>query len=389
MASLMTRTHPKQTASRGDAARWQAVQNRDRAADGRFVYAVKTTGIYCRPSCGARPARRENVSFFADGAAAERAGFRPCKRCRPNEAALGDKQAATMAKICHVIEQADEMPSLDALAKVAGLSRFHFHRLFKAVTGVTPKAYADQHRARRVQDELTRSDTVTNAIYGAGFNSNGRFYAAANGRLGMTPTEYRAGGQHAVIRFAVGQCSLGAILVAATDKGVCAITLGDDPDALVHELEDHFPKAKLIGGDKAFEKLVATVVGFVEAPNAGLALPLDVRGTAFQHQVWRALRDIPAGSTATYAEIAARIGRPKAVRAVAQACATNPVAVAIPCHRVVRTDGALSGYRWGIARKRVLLKLERKRALLEQERRSELPDHPERKRVSAQRKRAS
>jgi AraC family transcriptional regulator of adaptative response/methylated-DNA-[protein]-cysteine methyltransferase len=284
-----------------------------------------------------------------------------------------------VAKICRVIEQADEMPSLDALAKMAGLSRFHFHRLFKAVTGVTPKAYADQHRARRVQDALTRSDTVTNAIYGAGFNSNGRFYAAANGRLGMTPTEYRAGGKHAVIRFAVGQCSLGAILVAATDKGICAIILGDDPDALVHELEDRFPKAKLIGGDKAFEKLVATVVGFVEAPNTGLDLPLDVRGTAFQHQVWRALRDIPAGSTATYAEVAARIGRPKAVRAVAQACATNPVAVAIPCHRVVRTDGALSGYRWGTARKRVLLKLERKRALLEQER----------KRTSIKRQRAS
>jgi AraC family transcriptional regulator of adaptative response/methylated-DNA-[protein]-cysteine methyltransferase len=284
-----------------------------------------------------------------------------------------------VAKICRVIEQADEMPSLDALAKLAGLSRFHFHRLFKAVTGVTPKAYADQHRARRVQDELTRSNTVTNAIYGAGFNSNGRFYAAANGRLGMTPTEYRAGGKHAVIRFAVGQCSLGAILVAATDKGICAIILGDDPDALVHELEDRFPKAKLIGGDKAFEKLVATVVGFVEAPNTGLDLPLDVRGTAFQHQVWRALRDIPAGSTATYAEVAARIGRPKAVRAVAQACATNPVAIAIPCHRVVRTDGALSGYRWGIARKRVLLKLERKRALLDQER----------KRTSIKRQRAS
>lgn len=368
MASLMTQTDRDPSHRTLDATRWQAVQQRDRSADGGFVYAVKTTGVYCRPSCGARLARRENVAFYADGAAAEKAGFRACKRCKPNETSAAGQHSALIAKICRRIEQADDMPSLDTLAGMAGLSRFHFHRLFKSVTGVTPKAYAAQHRTRRVQDELGRAGTVTSAIYGAGFSSNGRFYADATHRLGMTPTDYRAGGRNAAIRFALGRCALGEILVAATDKGVCAIALGEDPDALLHDLEDRFPKAELIGGDKRFEKLVATVVGFVETPNKGLDLPLDVRGTAFQHKVWRALRDIPAGSTATYSEIAARIGHPKAVRAVAQACAANPVAIAIPCHRVVRTDGALSGYRWGIARKRVLIDNERKRTLLDNER---------------------
>jgi AraC family transcriptional regulator of adaptative response/methylated-DNA-[protein]-cysteine methyltransferase len=239
------------------------------------------------------------------------------------------------------------------------MSRFYFHRVFKAVTGVTPKAYASAHRAERVRGELTECATVTEAIYGAGFNSSGRFYAASPDLLGMTPTEFRSGGNGASIRFAVGECSLGSILVAATGKGVCAILFGDDPDALVRELQDRFPKAQLIGGDNDFERLVATVVGFIEAPARGLDLPLDMRGTAFQQRVWQALRQIPIGSTASYAEIARRIGRPKAVRAVAQACASNRIAVAIPCHRVVRTDGALSGYRWGAERKRALLDREK------------------------------
>src|SRR5262245_10648361 len=345
--------------SSSEDPRWRAVERRDRAADGTFVYSVRTTGVYCRPSCAARLPRRENVAFHATCADAEHAGFRPCKRCRPNEASLAERQAAAVANACRLIEEAEELPSLDALAQAAGLSRFHFHRVFKAVTGVTPKVYADAHRGRRVRDELTRTGTVTEAIYGAGFNSNGRFYAASSDLLGMTPKEFRAGGRGNVIRFAVGECSLGAILVAATDKGVCAIEFGDDPDALVRGLEDRFPKAQLVGGDTVFEQLVAKVVGFVEAPAQGLDLPLDIRGTAFQQRVWTAIRDIPAGSTASYREIAARIGAPKAVRAVAQACASNDIAVAIPCHRVVRTDGSTSGYRWGVARKRALLAREK------------------------------
>ncbi len=304
-------------------------------------------------------ARRENVRFHSTSEEAERAGFRPCKRCRPNEAALAEQRAAVVAKACRLIEMADETPNLDALAAAAGLSRFHFHRVFKTITGVTPKAYAAAHRAERVREELPRSPTVTDAIYGAGFNSSGRFYATSSQVLGMTPTSFRAGGTGASIRFAVGECSLGSILVAATDQGVCAISLGAEPGALVRDLQDRFPKAQLIGGEKDFERLVATVVGFVEAPALGLDLPLDVRGTAFQHRVWQALRGIPAGSTATYTEIAERIGTPKAVRAVARACASNAIAVAIPCHRVVRNDGTLSGYRWGVKRKRALLDRER------------------------------
>ena len=338
-----------------DADRWQAVVRRDARADGRFYYSVRTTGVYCRPACAARLARRENVGFHASCAEAEQAGFRPCKRCRPNEPALAAKRAAAVAQACRLIAAAEELPNLAALAAAAGMSRFHFHRVFKTVTGVTPKAYAIAHRAERVRTELPRGATVTEAIYDAGFNSSGRFYATYAKLLGMTPKSFRAGGSGAAIRFAVGECSLGSILVAATEKGVAAILFGDEPEALVRELQDRFPKAELLGGDEGFERLVASVVGFVEAPALGLALPLDVRGTAFQQRVWQGLREIPAGSTATYAEIAARIGRPKAVRAVAQACAANPIAVAIPCHRVVRNDGALAGYRWGVERKRALL----------------------------------
>jgi AraC family transcriptional regulator of adaptative response/methylated-DNA-[protein]-cysteine methyltransferase len=338
-----------------DDERWEAVVRRDRAADGAFYYSVRTTGVYCRPSCAARLARRENIRFHATYAEAEQAGFRPCKRCRPSEVSLAARQAAVVAAACRTIEAAEEMPGLDDLAQSAGMSRHHFHRVFKAHTGVTPKAYADAHRARRVRHELTRSATVTEAIYGGGFHSNGRFYALSSELLGMTPTAFRAGGSGTSIRFAVGACSLGAILVAATDKGVCAILLGDDPNTLVGDLQDRFPRAELLGGDTDFEQVVAKVVGFVETPARGLDLPLDVRGTAFQQQVWQALRQIPVGSTASYKDIAQRIGAPNAVRAVAQACASNSLAVAIPCHRVVRHNGALAGYRWGVARKRALL----------------------------------
>ncbi len=338
--------------------RWAAVVARDRAADGDFYYSVKTTGVYCRPSCAARLANPRNVRFHPTPADAERAGFRPCKRCKPGQPSLEEQHAGKVAESCRAIEAAEETPTLAALASAAGLSPYHFHRVFKAVTGLTPKDYATAHRTRRVQAELRRSDTVTQAIYDAGFNSGGRFYATSDAMLGMTPRDFRAGGANMDIQFAVGQCSLGAILVAKSAKGVCAILLGDDPDALVRDLQDRFPRAGLTGGDAGFEAMVATVVGFVEAPGIGLDLPLDVRGTAFQQRVWQALQGIPAGETASYTEIARRIGLPKAVRAVAAACAANALAVAIPCHRVVRSDGALSGYRWGVARKRSLLERE-------------------------------
>lgn len=338
-----------------DEDRWEAVVRRNRAADGTFYYAVRTTGVYCRPSCPARRARRENVQFYMTCDAAEQAGFRSCQRCRPHERGAAVQHTVAVEKACRMIEQAEDMPSLDDLAAAVGMSRYHFHRVFKASTGVTPKAYAVAQRAQRVRNELVQTDSVTAAIYGAGFQSNGRFYETSSEVLGMTPTDFRSGGNGTAIRFAVGTCSLGAILVAATDKGVCAILLGDDPEGLVHDLQDRFHTAQLIGADRDFEHVVATVIGFVEAPALGLDLPLDIRGTAFQQRVWQALRTIPAGSTASYSDIAQHLGMPQAGRAVAQACAANALAVAIPCHRVVRRDGALSGYRWGVERKRTLL----------------------------------
>jgi len=277
--------------------RWAAVVARDPTADGKFFYSVKTTGVYCRPSCAARAARPENVHFHATAEDAERAGFRPCKRCRPDRMDSASPQAALVAELCRYIEHADAAPSLDELARRAGMSPFHLHRVFRAVTGVTPKQYAAAHRFRRVRTELERSATVTDAIYGAGYSSSGRFYDDANGMLGMTPSSYRAGGADTTIRFAIGECSLGSILVAASERGVCAILLGDDPEQLAHDLQDRFPHARLIGGDADFEQLVAKVVGFVEAPGIGLDLPLDVRGTAFQQRVWQALREDPAGRT--------------------------------------------------------------------------------------------
>jgi AraC family transcriptional regulator, regulatory protein of adaptative response / methylated-DNA-[protein]-cysteine methyltransferase len=343
-----------------DDARWDAVISKDKRADGRFFFSVRTTGVYCRPSCPARRARRENVAFHLSCDAAEAAGFRACKRCRPREASQSERDAALIASACSLMEKSDEPLRLAKLAAASGLSPFHFHRLFRAATGLTPKAYADAHRADRVRKALPSSKTITAAIYDAGFNSNGRFYASSAQVLGMTPGRYKAGGERVQIRFAIGECSLGSILVAATDKGVCAILMGNDPDALVRELQDRFARAELIGGDAKFETLVAKVVGFVEQPRLGLDLPLDVRGTAFQQRVWRALRQIGVGKTASYGEIAARIGNPKSIRAVAQACAANMIAVAIPCHRVIRTDGQLSGYRWGVQRKRALLEREKR-----------------------------
>ena len=356
----MSTKRERQAAATLADPRWAAVAARDAEADGQFVYSVRTTGVYCRPSCPSRGARPENVAFHANPHEAERAGFRACRRCKPDEGSVASRQAEMVAALCRYIEQAEQPPTLDELAERAGMSAFHLHRVFKAATGLTPRSYADAHRAKRMRRELQGAESVTDAIYGAGYNAASRFYEQADDMLGMTPSSFRAGGTGAEIRFAVGECSLGSILVAQSARGVCAILMGDDPQVLVQQLQDRFPKARLVGGDASFERLVAQVVGFVEAPRIGLDLPLDVRGTAFQQRVWQALREVPAGRTVSYAEIAERIGAPKSVRAVAQACAANALAVAIPCHRVVRSDGNLSGYRWGVERKRALLDREAK-----------------------------
>ncbi|WP_460135981.1 bifunctional DNA-binding transcriptional regulator/O6-methylguanine-DNA methyltransferase Ada [Pseudomonas sp. S1_E04] len=339
--------------------RWAAILARDPKADALFVYGVKTTGVYCRPSSASRLPRPENIEFFDSPAHAEAAGYRPSKRAAGDQTQRAAQHARLVADACRYIEQADTPPSLATLAAHTGLSPFHFHRVFKAVTGLTPKGYASAHRSRKVRDGLKGQHSVTDALYDAGFNSNSRFYESAHQRLGMKPSDYKAGGTNSEIRFAVGQCSLGAILVAQSPRGVCAILLGDDPDQLVRDLQDQFPRADLVGADHSFEQLIAHVVGFIEAPALGLDLPLDLRGTAFQERVWQALRDIPVGATASYAQIAERIGAPTAYRAVAQACGANSLAVAIPCHRVVRSNGDVSGYRWGVERKRQLLERER------------------------------
>jgi AraC family transcriptional regulator of adaptative response/methylated-DNA-[protein]-cysteine methyltransferase len=347
-----------------DDARWQAVMERDAMADAAFFYAVRSTGIYCRPSCPSRLARRDHVEFYLTVLAAEQAGFRACKRCSPEQ--TGTRGAMLALAACRQIEAAlkagEPEPALAALAASAGLSRFYFQRVFRQVVGVTPKAFAAVKRAHCAAAALAGGAPVTEAIYEAGYASPRGFYEQAAPRLGMAPHVFRNDGQGETIRFATGQCSLGAFLVAATAKGVCAVSLGDDPDFLLRALQDRFAKAALIGADAEFEQLVGKIVAVIEAkagaPITQSDLPLDIRGTAFQQKVWQALRDIPLGMTATYSGIAAQIGLPNAMRAVASACAANPLAIVIPCHRVVRTGGALSGYRWGIARKQALLQRE-------------------------------
>lgn len=340
--------------------RWDAVVRRDPNADGAFVYSVRTTGVYCRPSCAARRPRREHVTFHGTCADAEAAGFRPCKRCTPAGLSSVQQWAEVVVAACRAIESAESIPTLDALAAGAGVSRFHFQRMFKRVTGVTPRQYAAAHRMTRVHAKLRPGATVVNSLYDAGYESPSRFYASARDLLGMTPAAFRNGGRGVTIRFATASCALGAVLVAATDMGVCAIQLGDDPKTLRSALKERFPHADLREGGPDFTQVVSHVVHFVEKPSVGLelGLPVDVRGTAFQCRVWQALREIPPGATQTYAEVARRIGRPKSARAVARACAANEIALAIPCHRVVRTDGATGGYRWGPWRKQALLAAE-------------------------------
>ncbi|AVB26703.1 bifunctional DNA-binding transcriptional regulator/O6-methylguanine-DNA methyltransferase Ada [Pseudomonas syringae pv. syringae] len=359
--STMDSTEGTQTARAlrtEDDPRWDILVNRRSHAGADFVYGVLTTGIYCKPCSPTRLPRPENVVFFDSAHDAEAAGFRPSLRNAGDSNALQRKHAEVVAQACRLIDAADSMLNLTALAEQVGISGFHFHRIFKRLTGLTPRAYSVASLRSRVKVQLSQDLSITRALYEAGYNANSRFYEASQNMLGMKPSEYRAGGANVDIRFALGESSLGSILVATSSKGICAISLGDDPHALIEAFQDQFPNANLIGADAAFEQLVAEVVGFVESPATGLALPLDIRGTVFQERVWQALRDIPAGSTATYTQIATQIGLPSAVRAVANACGANKLAVAIPCHRVVRSDGSLSGYRWGVERKRKLLEIE-------------------------------
>ncbi len=349
----MTRRQDATTADR----RWAAVVERDATADGAFFYAVRSTGIVCRPGCASRTPKRGNVAFFDTLEEARRAGFRPCKRCTPDERSPQERFAAQVVRACRRLEDEEPEPTLEALAAEAGLSRAHFQRAFKRAVGLTPKQYARTRRGERFRVSLGRAASVTEAIYDAGFGSSSRAYEGA--ALGMTPSAYRNGAAGLALRYGVAACSLGWLVVAASERGVCAIEFGDDPAELPARLRDRFPGAELYEGGPEFVRVLEQVVAFVEAPARGLGLPLDIRGTVFQKRVWNALREVPPGGTVGYAELAARIGRPEAARAVAGACAANALAVAVPCHRVVRADGQLSGYRWGVERKRALLERER------------------------------
>ncbi len=356
-----SRRAPEVAAFATAAERWEALRRRDPAADGHFLYSVGTTGVYCHPSCRARPARPENVAFHRLRSDAERAGFRACRRCRPDLPPRCEREAALVARACRSIDTAEAPPALAELAAAAGCSPHHFHRLFRRVAGITPGAYAAARRQDRVQAGLAESQGVTTTMYAAGFNSSGRFYEAADAMLGMTPTAFRKGGAGEAVRHAVARCSLGCVLVATGSRGVCAILLGDDPASLAAELHGRFPQAERRSADAALARVLGEVVRLVDDPGGAgaLSLPLDIRGTAFQRRVWEALRTIPAGRTASYTEIAAQVGAPRAVRAVATACAANRLAVAIPCHRVLASNGGLAGYRWGLDRKRRLLERER------------------------------
>ncbi len=343
-----------------DDEKWLAVKARDKLADGRFYFAVATTGIYCRPSCGARQPKRENVSFFSDVASAEKAGFRACKRCQPNQQQSWNKNQELVTTACRYIESAETPPTLKQLAAKVGLSEYHFHRIFKEATGVTPKAYANSVRAKNVKDSLRTADTVTEAIYDAGYGASSRFYEKSQSFLGMTPQQFKAGGQGHTVHYTIVPCYLGLVLVAATDKGICSIQFADDRAELEALLKQTFPNAMLDGGDETFATLVANAVAYIENGNkAHQDLPLDIMGTAFQQQVWQAIMQIPSGSTLSYKKLAESMNKPTAARAVASACAKNNIAVVIPCHRVVRGDGSLSGYRWGVERKAKLLAKEK------------------------------
>ncbi|MFK8112441.1 MAG: bifunctional DNA-binding transcriptional regulator/O6-methylguanine-DNA methyltransferase Ada [Rubripirellula sp.] len=347
-----------QAASRRNEARWKAVLNRQPTDGDRFFYAVSTTGIYCRPGCPSREPKRENVQFFESCEQAESAGFRACLRCRPKDGESASPATAAVIAGCRFIETAVSPPSLQEIADAAGYSPQHFQKIFYAMIGITPKDYSVMTRIKRFSCMLRSAPTVADAIYGAGYHSSSRCYAESMSVLGMTPDRYRKGGSGQTIQFGVCECSLGQVLVGTTADGICQIAIGSDPKELASKLQDLFPNSVAVESDQDFTAILKAVVRLVDGELPRQAFPLDIRGTAFQREVWQALQQLPAGKTVTYSELAESIGRSAAVRAVASACGANQLAIAIPCHRVIRADGGMGGFRWGIERKRVLLERE-------------------------------
>jgi AraC family transcriptional regulator of adaptative response/methylated-DNA-[protein]-cysteine methyltransferase len=338
---------------------WQAVLAKDARLDGQFVFAVSSTGIYCRPSCPSRRPHRERVSFFQLPEQAEQAGFRACRRCHPRDSQARDPQIRMAQEICRLIDENDGEPiTLSTLSSQLGVSSFHLQRTFKSVMGITPKDYAETSRVNRFKQGVRKGDAITSAIYDAGFGSSSRLYESASAQLGMTPATYGKGGRGAVINYAIVETELGRLLVAATNKGVCSVMLGDSEASLKADLLKEFPAAEIRLDEKPLGSAVSAIVEHLKSKSPHIDLPVDIRATAFQRQVWEALRVIPYGQTHSYSEVAKAIGQEKAVRAVARACATNPIALVIPCHRVIREDKSLGGYRWGLERKKKLLERE-------------------------------
>lgn len=344
-----------------DDARWKAINENNSNADGAFYYAVITTGIYCRPSCRSKLPNRDNVEYFKTCGDAEAAGYRACKRCKPRAMSKAEETEQKIIHACRIIEESETSIKLDALATQVNLSPYHFHRLFKKIVGITPKQYASRQKSRRFQTNLKTSPSITDAIYSSGYSSSGSAYDKKRDQLAMKPKVYRKGAEGVTITYGLSQCFLGWVIVAATDRGICAIEFADDPETLPEQVQARFPKAQLNKADRGFKKLIKEVVDFIESPKDTFQVPLDIQGTAFQQKVWEVLRQIQPGETTSYTDVAERIGKPNAVRAVASACAANKLAVVIPCHRVVSKSGKTGGYRWGPDRKQRLLKSEQDR----------------------------
>ena len=343
-----------------EEARWQAVATRDSRFDGTFVFAVRSTGIYCRPSCPSRRPRRAQVTFFPLPEAAESAGFRSCLRCHPKETSVTSPAVDAVRRAClHIEQHGDEPVTLQELSAFVGMSPYHLQRVFKRIVGVSPREYREAVRVGKFKSGVKKGESVTSAMYEAGYGSSSRLYENSNARLGMTPAAYRRGGRGARIKYTITDCTLGRLLVAATQRGVCSVRLGDSDKELEAALRSEYSEAEIGRDDTALGEWVGALVGHLQGKHPGLDLPLDVQATAFQRSVWQKLQEIPYGATRSYSEVARAIGRPSAVRAVARACATNPVALVIPCHRVVREDKSLGGYRWGIKRKQALLSREK------------------------------